>query len=82
MFKYTPIVIVASLLLAACQGANGITCPQLKQYSPEFLQEVSREVARIDAPNSVQLLKDYGVTRDAIRICLSQQAKELRSTAR
>lgn len=75
--KYIPIVIIA-LFLVACQPGQGITCPKLKVYSQEFLNQVADEVdaAYVSSPGMVQMLKDYGVTRSAIKVCLENKAKE------
>lgn len=72
--KYV-LVVSAVLFLAACQPGNGITCPELKKYPPEFLQQVADEVDRSwqTSPGMVRMLRDYGVTRNAIRVCLLNQ---------
>lgn len=70
--------VLAALLLSACQPGQGITCPKLKTYSPEFLVQVADEVdaAYVSSPGMVQMLKDYGVTRSAIKVCLENKAVE------
>ena len=67
-------IIPALLLLTACQAtASSNSCGTLFHYSPEFEQQASAEMAMLQqsnlAPDVVQLVNDYGVTRDTIRAC-------------
>jgi len=70
-------VICLAVLLGGCPKGAGITCPTLRQYSPEFMSRVSEQIEMIEAkaPDVVEMLNDYGVERDAIRKCLALQKK-------
>jgi hypothetical protein len=81
--KYIPTIAVL-LFLAGCVPGQGITCPQLKHYSQAFLNQVADEVetSMNTSPGMVQMLKDYGVTRSAIKVCLQHKAVEDAKTTR
>lgn len=70
-------VIPLAVLLGGCPEGAGITCPTLRNYSPEFQKKVAAEIDMIEAnaPSVVIMLNDYGVTRKAIRTCLAIQKK-------
>lgn len=69
------ILVALMLLLAACKQGGAITCPTLRGYSPAFMAAAARELEGLDrsAPHVAQMLNDYGVERDAIRVCLRRQ---------
>lgn len=74
-----PLVIgLMAIMLAGCPKGYGITCPTLKQYSPEFQDKALEEINIIEktAPHVVKMFNDYGVTRDAIRTCIARQKAE------
>jgi len=69
-------ILLTALALASCKpGGAGVTCPTIKGYSASFLAAAEKEVAMIerDAPHVVKMLNDYGVERDAIRVCLKRK---------
>ena len=70
-------ILLAATVLASCKPGAAITCPTLKQYSKAFLQETAKQLDMIEktAPNIVIMVNDYGVTRDAIRKCISLRLK-------
>ncbi len=67
----------ALLLLAACNGPSGVTCPPLKEYSKSFQLELKKELEAVmdTSPNIMIVLKDYGLTRNAIRACVARRSK-------
>ncbi len=69
------ILLAMALSLAACKQGGAITCPTLRGYSPVFMAAAARELEDMDriAPHVAQMLNDYGVERDAIRVCLKRQ---------
>ena len=77
MTKLLALALLVPLLLAGCKPGGAITCPKLKVYSQTFLDKAERELGEIErtAPTVTQMVNDYGVTREAIRKCLSLQRK-------
>jgi hypothetical protein len=60
------------------KSVSGITCPQAKTYSEEFLAKASAELEAIapQAPHIVKMMDDYDVTLTAIRYCISQARRK------
>lgn len=70
-----------AILLSGCvpnRVGYGITCPPLTKYSDAFLARAEVQVDLIEkvAPDVVTMVNDYGVTRDAIRKCMSLEKAE------
>lgn len=61
--------------LTECDPKAAITCPPLKQYSKAFQAAAAAEYEAVEktAPHLVQMIDDYGVSRDAIRACLKRR---------
>ncbi len=69
-------VLCLALALAACKpGGAGVTCLTNVKYSASFLKEAEKEIEQIErvAPNVVKMINDYGITRDAVRVCLKRK---------
>jgi hypothetical protein len=68
-------LLCVGLGLAACDPHASITCPALKSYSFEFQKAAAGELDKVmrDAPHLSKMLKDYGVTRQAIRACIEHR---------
>lgn len=69
------LLILPALFLALSAGKCEVphnVCPPLKIYSKAFQSELKAELDRImeTAPRVMQVIKDYGVTRDMIRACM------------
>lgn len=76
MKKVLLVLALAPFLLAAkCERGSSITCPPLKQYSAQFQAAAAAEYEKVElqAPHLMQMIDDYGVTRDAIRACLKRR---------
>ena len=60
------------LMAGQCSPGARVTCPSLKQYSPEFQAAAGAELQMIldKAPHVVEMINDFGVTRNAIRACI------------
>ena len=68
-------VLVMPLLLTACGGkrfdttqSTKLLLPPVIQYDSDLLQSAANEVESGKAPALTELVKDYKVTRDKIRI--------------
>ena len=67
------LILPALLALSAgkCEAPHNV-CPPLKIYSKTFQAELKAELERImeTSPRVMQVIRDYGVTRDQIRACM------------
>lgn len=76
---YVGVLVVGSPIFMAsmCSNTAGVTCPQAKTYSAEFVVAAGNELEAIapQAPHLVQMLKDYNVTLKAIRACINSKKK-------
>ncbi len=63
------------LMAGQCSPGARVTCPALKNYSPEFQAAAKAELQMIldKAPHVVAMINDYGVTRDVIRACIAKR---------
>lgn len=73
------LILVAGLAIGGLKQCDGaaITCPTLREYSPDFLKAAAQEMRQIEltAPHVVILINDTGVDRDAIRKCIELRGK-------
>lgn len=78
MRKLLMVLAVLPLLMAGkCAPVSGITCPDLRQYSPAYLQKVAAQYRQIETtmPELAGMIDDYGIERAAIRECIKRRAK-------
>jgi hypothetical protein len=64
-----------AVFLAGCPRGAAITCPPLVQYDKKTQAEALKELMQINAPTLERMLNDYGLTRDAIRKCLTHRSR-------
>jgi hypothetical protein len=52
-------------------------CPPLKEYNQEFRTKLAAEMTEAlgKYPTILQVITDYGVTRDDIRACIKRSSK-------
>lgn len=69
------ILLLPLLMAGQCSPGSRVTCPALKNYPAEFQAEVAKELRIIidTSPHVVEMLNDYGVTRNAIRACIDKR---------
>ena len=67
------LIALALMPLAACGTVHSEACGVLFSYSPDFQKQAATELDYLrgtgQAPHVVQLVQDYGTTRDTIRAC-------------
>lgn len=69
-------LIAAGVILAGCFATTyGVTCPELKAYSPEFQRRAAAELPNA-SPEIQQMVSDYGGLRDAVRACERRRQRE------
>lgn len=70
-------VLGLSLMAGKCDARLYAACPPLKEYSAEFRVGLSKEIDEImhKYPYTMQVIGDYGLTRDDIRDCMAGSKK-------
>lgn len=70
------------VLLTACGGtvyrtSLEVYCPSIKDYSPDYNQQLATEVEELPSKNSAieTAIQDYAALRDDIRVCRTEKDK-------
>ena len=66
------VLAIATSLLAGCATArsDGGGCPPVPEYGREFLARAVGELEQLQAGSAIeQMLADYGVMREQVRVC-------------
>jgi hypothetical protein len=67
------LITLGLLSIAGCATIPSSSCGVLFIYTPEFTKQAAEELDYLvntgSSPAIVQMIRDYGVTRDTIRAC-------------
>ena len=70
------LLLIGLVLLAGCATGVSSACPTLFEYPIEVQAQAADELQTLPDPSAVgQMLGDYGVNRNEIRVCRGQKIK-------